>query len=76
MAPLASFHHIDSHPKLDPVFSSSEGAHQVLRVRRANSFLEEVRAGSLERECMEEICDFEEAQEIFQNVEDTVRSQG
>lgn len=35
-----------------------------------------MRPGSLERECMEEICDFEEAQEIFQNVEDTVRSQG
>uniref|UniRef100_A0ABK0L809 Vitamin K-dependent protein C n=1 Tax=Rattus norvegicus TaxID=10116 RepID=A0ABK0L809_RAT len=61
---------VSAHP--DPVFSSSEGAHQVLRVRRANSFLEEVRAGSLERECMEEICDFEEAQEIFQNVEDTL----
>ncbi|XP_077717406.1 vitamin K-dependent protein C isoform X6 [Canis aureus] len=55
------------------VFSSSESAHQVLRIRkRANSFLEEIRAGSLERECMEEICDFEEAKEIFQNVDDTL----
>ena len=58
------------------MFSSSQHAHQVLRVRRANSFLEEMRPGSLERECMEETCDFEEAQEIFQNVDDTVRSQG
>ncbi|KAM8788888.1 vitamin K-dependent protein C isoform 2-T2 [Rhynchonycteris naso] len=57
----------------DSVFSSSEQAHQVLwRNRRANSFLEELRASSLERECIEEVCDLEEAQEIFQNVEDTL----
>ncbi|XP_028618544.1 vitamin K-dependent protein C [Grammomys surdaster] len=59
-----------AHP--GPVFSSSKHAHQVLRVRRANSFLEEMWQGSLERECMEEICDFEEAQEVFQNVDDTL----
>ncbi|EHH55916.1 hypothetical protein EGM_05217 [Macaca fascicularis] len=59
---------------LDSVFSSSERAHQVLRIhKRANSFLEELRPSSLERECVEEICDFEEAKEIFQNVDDTVR---
>lgn len=64
-------------PKPDSVFSGSKSAHQVLRIRkRANSFLEEIRAGSLERECIEEICDFEEAQEIFQNVDDTVRPNG
>ncbi|KAI5279653.1 vitamin K-dependent protein C [Manis pentadactyla] len=58
---------------LDSVFSSSQHAHQVLRLRkRANTFLEELRASSLERECREEICDFEEAQEIFQNVDDTL----
>lgn len=57
------------------MFSSSEHAHQVLRAKRANSFLEEMRPGSLERECMEEVCDFEEAKEIFQNVDDTVRPQ-
>ncbi|NP_001362535.1 vitamin K-dependent protein C isoform 3 precursor [Homo sapiens] len=58
---------------LDSVFSSSERAHQVLRIRkRANSFLEELRHSSLERECIEEICDFEEAKEIFQNVDDTL----
>nr|XP_048298505.1 vitamin K-dependent protein C isoform X2 [Myodes glareolus] len=57
---------------LDPVFSSSERAHQVLRAKRANTFLEEMRPGNLERECVEEICDFEEAMEIFQNVDDTL----
>ncbi|XP_043316233.1 vitamin K-dependent protein C isoform X4 [Cervus elaphus] len=57
----------------DSVFSSSQRAHQVLRIRkRANSFLEELRPGSVERECSEEVCDFEEAREIFQNKEDTV----
>ncbi|XP_054555579.1 vitamin K-dependent protein C isoform X2 [Talpa occidentalis] len=60
-------------PPSDLVFSSSQHAHQVLRIRkRANTFLEELRASSLERECMEEICDFEEALEVFQNVDDTL----
>lgn len=64
-------------PTPDSVFSSGERAHQVLRIRkRANTFLEELRPGSLERECTEEICDFEEAMEIFQNVDDTVRLPG
>uniref|UniRef100_A0A8C2RNH0 Gla domain-containing protein n=1 Tax=Capra hircus TaxID=9925 RepID=A0A8C2RNH0_CAPHI len=54
--------------------SHSIRAHQVLRIRkRANSFLEELRPGSVERECSEEVCEFEEAREIFQNTEDTVR---
>ncbi|XP_051019322.1 LOW QUALITY PROTEIN: vitamin K-dependent protein C [Acomys russatus] len=57
---------------LEPVFSSSKHANQVLRAKRANSFLEEMRPGNMERECMEEICDFEEAQEIFQNVDETL----
>lgn len=58
------------------MFSSRELSHRVLRIRkRANTFLEELRAGSLERECVEEICDLEEAREIFQNVDDTVRLQ-
>ncbi|ELW62211.1 vitamin K-dependent protein C isoform X2 [Tupaia chinensis] len=57
----------------DSVFSSSERAHQVLRIRkRANTFLEELRPSSLERECVEEKCDFEEAKEIFQDVDDTL----
>ncbi|XP_059783096.1 vitamin K-dependent protein C isoform X3 [Balaenoptera ricei] len=57
----------------DSVFSSHQRAHQVLRIRkRANNFLEELRPGSLERECREETCEFEEAREIFQNMEDTL----
>ncbi|XP_006902867.1 PREDICTED: vitamin K-dependent protein C-like [Elephantulus edwardii] len=57
----------------DEVFSSAEHAHQVLQIRkRANTFLEEIMAGNLERECMEETCDLEEAQEIFKNVDDTL----
>uniref|UniRef100_A0A2K6KSA5 Coagulation factor VII n=1 Tax=Rhinopithecus bieti TaxID=61621 RepID=A0A2K6KSA5_RHIBE len=49
-----------------------EEAHGVLhRRRRANSFLEELRPGSLERECKEEQCSFEEAREIFKDLERT-----
>lgn len=35
------------------------------RSRRANSLLEELRLGDLERECLEERCGYEEAREIF-----------
>lgn len=64
-------------PTPGPVFASSERAHQVLRIRkRANSFLEELGPGNLERECREEACDFEEAREIFHSVDDTVRPPG
>uniref|UniRef100_A0A3Q2PTE9 Gla domain-containing protein n=1 Tax=Fundulus heteroclitus TaxID=8078 RepID=A0A3Q2PTE9_FUNHE len=38
------------------------------RWRRANSgFLEELKQGNLERECVEEICDYEEAREVFED---------
>ncbi|XP_044106638.1 coagulation factor X-like isoform X1 [Neovison vison] len=54
------------------VFLSPERASSVLgRVRRANSFLEEMKKGNLERECMEETCSFEEAREVF---EDTAKT--
>ncbi|XP_017717270.1 PREDICTED: coagulation factor VII isoform X5 [Rhinopithecus bieti] len=54
------------------VFITQEEAHGVLhRRRRANSFLEELRPGSLERECKEEQCSFEEAREIFKDLERT-----
>ncbi|XP_057163092.1 coagulation factor VII isoform X2 [Ursus arctos] len=54
------------------VFLTQEEAHGVLhRQRRANSFLEELRSGSLERECREEQCSFEEAREIFQDTDRT-----
>lgn len=55
------------------VFYSSKDANQVLRIqKRANTFLEELKPGSVERECIEELCDFEEASEIFETREATV----
>lgn len=57
------------------VFMRKDKAHEVLRVhKRANYFLEEIRPGNLERECNEEKCSFEEAKEIFQSQEKTVRN--
>lgn len=45
----------------------------MLRLRkRANHFLEEILQGSLERECYEEMCSFEEAREIFKAQEKTM----
>ncbi|XP_010592341.1 coagulation factor X [Loxodonta africana] len=50
------------------VFINREHASNVLqRARRANSFLEEMKQGNLERECMEETCSFEEAREVFED---------
>uniref|UniRef100_A0A4W3GME2 Gla domain-containing protein n=1 Tax=Callorhinchus milii TaxID=7868 RepID=A0A4W3GME2_CALMI len=44
------------------------------RIRRASGFGEELtRSDNLERECIEELCDKEEAYEIFENGEKTVR---
>ncbi|XP_068424054.1 vitamin K-dependent protein C [Clinocottus analis] len=54
------------------VFSDPPEAHMLLRSRRANSFLEELKPASLERECVEERCNFEEAREIFQTREATL----
>ncbi|KAM9349497.1 vitamin K-dependent protein C [Symphorus nematophorus] len=54
------------------VFSDHTKAHMLLRSRRANSFLEELKPASKERECIEEKCDFEEAREIFQTREATL----
>uniref|UniRef100_A0A672FIF3 Proline rich and Gla domain 3 n=1 Tax=Salarias fasciatus TaxID=181472 RepID=A0A672FIF3_SALFA len=48
-------------------------AHSVLRrVPRANGALEELRPGSLERECVEESCSFEEAREVLESKERTM----
>lgn len=56
-----------------PVFIDGSAANQVLtRPRRANSFLEEMKQGNLERECVEERCDREEAREIFEDDQKTV----
>ncbi|XP_074483309.1 coagulation factor VIIi isoform X2 [Sebastes fasciatus] len=51
------------------VFVEKHEANRVLqRWRRANSgFLEEMRKGNLERECVEEICSYEEAREVFED---------
>ncbi|KAJ8344200.1 hypothetical protein SKAU_G00315290 [Synaphobranchus kaupii] len=52
------------------VFLDRQSASQVfVRARRANSFLEEVKPGNQERECFEEICNKEEAHEVFEKTE-------
>ncbi|NXY90639.1 PROZ protein, partial [Alcedo cyanopectus] len=53
------------------VFISAADANNVIkRQRRASSLLlEEVLQGSLERECLEERCTYEEAREVFENDE-------
>ncbi|XP_019966667.1 coagulation factor X [Paralichthys olivaceus] len=54
------------------VFLDNKAANQVLtRWRRANSFLEELKQGNMERECAEEHCSWEEAREIFEDTEKT-----
>ncbi len=57
------------------VFVDRHEANAVLRRwRRANSgFLEELKQGNLERECIEELCDYEEAREVFEDDDKTVR---
>uniref|UniRef100_A0A8C8R8G2 Vitamin K-dependent protein S n=1 Tax=Pelusios castaneus TaxID=367368 RepID=A0A8C8R8G2_9SAUR len=53
-------------------FLSQEYASEFLvRKRRANSFMEESKQGNLERECIEELCNREEAREIFENDPET-----
>nr|XP_023690948.1 uncharacterized protein LOC111855790 [Paramormyrops kingsleyae] len=51
------------------VFLRPYVAHSVLhRPRRANTgLLEELKQGNLERECIEEVCDYEEAREVFED---------
>ncbi|KAM4887385.1 vitamin K-dependent protein S [Thomomys bottae] len=59
-------------PASDTNFLSKQHASQVLiRKRRANSLLEETKEGNLERECIEELCNKEEAREIFENNPET-----
>nr|XP_005283707.1 vitamin K-dependent protein S isoform X2 [Chrysemys picta bellii] len=53
-------------------FLSQQYASEFLvRKRRANSFMEESKKGNLERECIEELCNKEEAREIFENNPET-----
>ncbi|KAG7515592.1 Transmembrane gamma-carboxyglutamic acid 3 [Solea senegalensis] len=54
-------------------FLDGRDAHSVLkRFPRANGYLEELRQGNIERECGEESCSFEEANEVFENKERTM----
>ncbi|XP_077462624.1 prothrombin [Stigmatopora argus] len=54
------------------VFLDGQHASEVLsRLRRANQLFEEVKPGNLERECVEEICDHEEAREVFEQPDKT-----
>lgn len=56
------------------MFIQKENADKFLaRAKRANSFLEEIKQGNIERECNEERCSKEEAREAFENQEKTVR---
>ncbi|CAM9395144.1 unnamed protein product [Bubo scandiacus] len=55
------------------MFLGARNAHSVLkRFPRANSFLEEIRQGTIERECIEEVCSYEEVKEVFENKEKTM----
>ncbi|XP_053421312.1 vitamin K-dependent protein S [Nycticebus coucang] len=59
-------------PVSEANFLSKQHASQVLvRKRRANSLLEETKQGNLERECIEELCNKEEAREVFENDPET-----
>ncbi|XP_004619129.1 prothrombin [Sorex araneus] len=67
LAALLSFGHCQH------VFLAPQQALALLsRVRRANSgLLEEMRRGNLERECLEEVCNYEEAFEAIESVQAT-----
>ena len=56
------------------VFIEREDAHVLFhRQKRANSgFFEELKQGNLKRECIEEICNYEEAREVFEDEDQTV----
>lgn len=54
------------------VLSQNRASQFLSRHRRANSLFEESKKGNLERECIEELCNKEEAREIFENQPETV----
>uniref|UniRef100_A0AAQ4PV71 Coagulation factor IX n=1 Tax=Gasterosteus aculeatus aculeatus TaxID=481459 RepID=A0AAQ4PV71_GASAC len=60
-------------PASGPAFLSGRAADSVLRrhKRYNRGLFEELLQGNLERECMEEVCDREEAREIFEDDEQT-----
>ncbi|XP_057187594.1 prothrombin [Triplophysa rosa] len=53
------------------VFIDNQEASKIIRAKRANKMFEELKPGNLERECVEEICDHEEAREVFERVDKT-----
>ncbi|XP_048351606.1 vitamin K-dependent protein Z isoform X2 [Sphaerodactylus townsendi] len=55
------------------VFLSAQEANKIIaRSKRANfMILEEILQGNLERECLEERCSYEEAREVFEDIEKT-----
>ncbi|XP_017557329.1 coagulation factor X [Pygocentrus nattereri] len=60
------------HCATSEVFLQNKDASQVFtRRRRANSMFEEFKKGDMERECVEERCNYEEAREIFEDKEKT-----
>ncbi|KAM9409804.1 vitamin K-dependent protein S [Pholidichthys leucotaenia] len=53
------------------LLSQSTASQFLRRHRRANAMFEETKKGNLERECIEELCNKEEAREIFENQPET-----
>ncbi|KAK1162783.1 protein Z, vitamin K-dependent plasma glycoprotein a [Acipenser oxyrinchus oxyrinchus] len=54
------------------VFLAKENADEILgRHKRANSRGEEMLTGNIERECIEEVCNYEEAREVFKDTYNT-----
>ena len=66
--------HIFSFTLALPTLDRSEASQfLVSRQRRANQGgIEEIQEGNLERECIEEVCNFEEAREVFENHDQTI----
>lgn len=56
------------------VLPQNKASEFLQRHRRANTLFEESKKGNLERECIEELCNKEEAREIFENNLETVSS--
>jgi len=54
------------------VVAARQASEFLRRHRRANTLFEESKKGNLERECVEELCNKEEAREIFENNLETV----
>ncbi|KAM9740398.1 coagulation factor IXa [Menidia menidia] len=71
---ISAFQLVSGAPATGPVFLSGQTADSVLqRHKRYNTgIFEELMEGNLERECIEEKCDLEEARETFENDEKTM----